>query len=66
MKSEIKVFERENGQIQRVQKVTLDDWSQLDFLQLQHDTVEQQVKTLKCFRDIYQNLYTNIQEWLSC
>lgn len=64
MNSEIKVFERENGQIQRVQKVTLDDWSQLDFLQLQHDTVEQQVKTLKCFRDIYQNYLVPACPWI--
>ena len=37
MNQEIKVFAREDGQIQRVQVVRFEDWAQLDFLQLKGD-----------------------------
>ena len=40
MKSEVKVFDRGNGEIQRVHVVSWDDWSQLDFLYLKQETVE--------------------------
>ena len=50
MNSEIKVYPRENGQIQRVQVVKWDDWSKLDFLCLKENPA-----ALKCFRDIYAN-----------
>lgn len=50
MNSEIKVFAREEGQIQRVQVVRFDDWSQVDFLK-----PEANKKALQCFYDIYKN-----------
>lgn len=50
MESEIKIYSRENGQIQRVQVVKWDDWSKLDFLYLKENPA-----ALKCFRDIYAN-----------
>lgn len=50
MNSEIKTYTRENGQIQRVQIVTWDDWSKLDFLHMKENPA-----ALKCFRDIYAN-----------
>ncbi len=55
MKSEVKVYERGNGEIQRVQVVRWDDWSKLDFLWLKQEDVEQQKKALNCFYDIYRN-----------
>lgn len=55
MKSEVKVYDRGNGEIQRIQVVSWDDWSQLDFLWLKQESVQQQVVALKCFRDIYYN-----------
>ena len=64
MNSEVKVFDRGNGEIQRVQKVTLDDWSQLQFLPLENETVADQVKTLACFRDIYQNYLIPACPWI--
>ncbi len=54
MKSEVKVFPRENDEIQRVQAVHLDDWSQLDFLCLKQESLEQQKRALQCFGDIYE------------
>ena len=42
MKSEVKVFDRGNGEIQRVHVVSWEDWSQLDFLYLKQETKEQQ------------------------
>ena len=48
--SVIKVYQREEGQIQRVQAVTWDNWSHLDFLHLKENPA-----ALKCFRDIYAN-----------
>lgn len=50
MNSIIKVYPRENGQIQRVQAVKWDDWSKLNFLHLKENPA-----ALKCFRDIYAN-----------
>ena len=55
MKSEIKVYDRGNGEIQRVQVVSWEEWSKLDFLYLKQESAEQQKKALQCFRDIYQN-----------
>lgn len=55
MKSEVKVFDRGNGEIQRVQVVSWDDWSQLDFAYLRQETVEQQIQALNCFHHIYKN-----------
>ena len=64
MKSEVKVFARENEEIQRVQAVYLDEWSQLDFLRLKQETVEQQVRALQCFADIYQNYLVPACPWM--
>lgn len=55
MKSEVKVFDRENGEIQRVHVVSWDDWSQLDFLYLKQETEAQQKQALHCFHHIYKN-----------
>lgn len=64
MNAEVKVYERENGEIQRVQVVRWDDWSQLDFLWLKQETAVQQVKALECFRDIYQNYLVPVMPWI--
>lgn len=55
MKSEVKVFDRGNGEIQRVHVVSWDDWSQLDFLYLKQETEAQQKQALHCFHHIYKN-----------
>lgn len=64
MKSEVKVFDRGNGEIQRVQVVSWDDWSQIDFLYLKQETIEQQKRALKCFYDIYHNFLIPTQPWV--
>ena len=64
MKSEVKVFDRGNGEIQRVQVVSWEDWSQLDFLYLKQETIEQQKRALKCFYDIYRNFLIPTQPWV--
>ena len=64
MKSEIRVFDRGNGEIQRVQVVSWEDWSQLDFLYLKQENLEQQQRALKCFYDIYQNYLVPVMPWM--
>ena len=64
MNSEVKVFTRENGEIQRVQTVRLDDWSQLDFLYLKQESFEEQIKALQCFCDIYKNYLVPFCPWI--
>ena len=64
MKSEVKVYERENGEVQRVQAVRFDEWSQLDFLYLKQETVEQQKRALQCFADIYENYLIPACPWI--
>lgn len=64
MKSEVKVFAREKGEIQRVQAVYLDEWSQLDFLYLKQESLEQQVRALQCFADIYENYLVPACPWI--
>ena len=59
MNSEIKVYSREDGQIQRVQMVKWEDWKQLDFLHLQENPA-----ALKCFRDIYANFLVPGCPWV--
>ena len=59
MNSEIKVYSREDGQIQRVQMVKWEDWKQLDFLHLQENPT-----ALKCFRDIYANFLVPGCPWV--
>lgn len=57
MKSEVKVFDRGNGELQRVHVVSWEDWSQLDFLYLKQETEEQQKQALHCFHHIYKNFF---------
>lgn len=64
MKAEVKVFTRENGEIQRVQVVRLDDWSDLDFLCMKQETLEQQITALQCFADIYENYLVPACPWI--
>lgn len=64
MKSEVKIFEREDGQIQRVQVVSWEDWSTIDFLWLKQDSVALQAKALECFSDIYQNYLVPVMPWI--
>lgn len=64
MNVEVKVFTRENGEVQRVQVVRLEDWSQLDFLYLKQETTKQQIKALECFRDIYANYLVPACPWI--
>lgn len=59
MNTEIKVFEREDGQIQRVHVVRWEDWSQLDFLQFKGDK-----RALSCFYDIYKNFLVPTAPWI--
>lgn len=64
MKSEVKIFQRENNEIQRVHVVRWDDWSKLDFLRLKPESTQQQIDALKCFRDIYQNYLVPACPWI--
>ena len=64
MKSEVKVFERGNGEIQRVHVVSWDDWSQLDFLYLKQEKEEQQKQALHCFHHIYKNFLIPTMPWV--
>lgn len=59
MKSEVKEYIRPDGAIQRVQVVRFDDWSQLDFLQLEHHE-----GALECFCDIYRNYLVPAAPWI--
>lgn len=61
MKSEVKIYERGNGEIQKVQVVSWDNWSQLDFLYLKQESVEQQKQALDCFHHIYKNFIVPVQ-----
>lgn len=64
MKSEVRVFDRGNGEIQRVQVVSWDDWSQLDFLYLKQENEEQQKRALSCFYHIYKNFLIPTKPWI--
>lgn len=59
MNSEIKVYPRPNGEIQRVQCLRWEDWSRLDFLQLQYHNA-----AVGCFADIYENFLVPACPWL--
>ena len=59
MESEIRLYPRENGQIQRVQVVKWDDWSKLDFLH-----VKENPAALQCFQDIYANYLVPGCPWI--
>lgn len=64
MKSEVRVFDRGNGEIQRVHVVSWEDWSQLDFLYLKQETIEQQKQALHCFHHIYKNFLVPTMPWV--
>ena len=64
MQSEVKVFERENGKIQRVHVVRWDEWEKLEFLPLQQNTLKEQIRALGCFRDIYVNYIVPVFPWI--
>lgn len=59
MNSEMKVFAREEGQIQRVHVVKFDDWSEFDFLKPKTNK-----KALQCFYDIYKNFLVPTAPWM--
>lgn len=64
MKSEVKVFDRGNGEIQRVHVVSWEDWSQLDFLYLRQEDAQQQKRALSCFYHIYKNFLVPTKPWI--
>ena len=59
MTQEVKVFTYDNGEIQRVHVVRMDDWSNLDFLQSKGDK-----RALQCFYDIYKNFLIPTMPWI--
>ncbi len=64
MNADVKVYTRENGEIQRVHVVRLDDWSKLDFLWLKQEDAEHQKKALNCFYEIYKNFLIPSAPWI--
>ena len=64
MKSEVKVYPRENGGIQRVHVTRWENWEQLDFLWMNQESLDEQVKALGCFRDIYVNFLVPAKPWI--
>jgi len=59
MNSEIKVFAREDGQIQRVHVVRFDNWLEFEFLKPKANK-----KALQCFYDIYKNFLIPTMPWI--
>lgn len=59
MNSEIKTYSYSNGEMQRVQVVRWDDWSQLDFWRPAFSPV-----SLDCFYDIYRNFLVPACPWI--
>lgn len=59
MRSEIKIYPRSGGEIQRVQLVYLEDWSKLNFLEPQSSQ-----RALDCFAQIYRNHLVPACPWL--
>ena len=59
MNSEIKVYSYPNGEIQRVQVVRWEDWSQLDFLYPKKNAA-----ALDCFTDVYRNFLVPACPWI--
>ena len=59
MNSEVKVYEYPGGEIQRVQVLRWDDWSQLDFLHMDGNEA-----ALDCFYDIYRNYLVPACPWI--
>lgn len=59
MHSEVKVFPRSNGEIQRVHLVRFDDWSQLDFF-----SPAPSAKALDCFSSIYRQYLIPACPWI--
>lgn len=59
MKTDIKQYSYPDGAIQRVQRVTLDSWKDLEFLKLNHEE-----PALSCFADIYRLFLVPACPWL--
>lgn len=59
MEGEIKIYNRPDGNIQRVQTVRLDGWEQLEFLRLSY-----QEGALDCFAKIYEQYLVPACPWL--
>ena len=59
MESQIKTFSYPNGEIQRVQAVTLDSWESLEFLELSGSD-----RTLERFSGIYRDFLVPAAPWL--
>jgi len=59
MHSEIKTYTYPNGDVQRVQLVRWDHWSNLDFLDMPYSE-----KALTCFSNIYRNFLVPSAPWL--
>lgn len=59
MQSEMKRYSYPDGEIQRVQRVSLDDWASLEFLQLKYAE-----PALSCYADIYRNYLVPACPWL--
>ncbi len=59
MESLIKTYTYPNGDIQRIQLVRWNDWSQLDFLHMNPSD-----RTLDCFSAIYKNFLVPAAPWL--
>ena len=59
MDSQIKVFSYPNGEIQRVQLVRPETWSDLDFLPMTYED-----GALECFAHIYRKFLVPAQPWL--
>ena len=59
MRSEIRTFTHPNGEIQRVQTVTLEDWRNLDFWELSYAQ-----EALDCFYDVYRLYLVPSAPWL--
>jgi len=64
MNSEVKVYKKDNGEVQRVQVVRFDDWSGLDFLCPKQDGFAHQINALDCFYDIYKNYLVPTFPWI--
>ena len=59
LQSQIKTYHYPNGDIQRVQVVRWEDWSQLDFLEMSYNE-----GALTCFSNIYRNFLVPSAPWL--
>lgn len=59
MQSQVKTYSHQNGEIQRVQTVRLENWDELDFLRLSYEA-----PALEGFADIYEKYLVPAAPWL--